>query len=96
MKEIFKIIAVATLLSPAVYATVNTATCAGCHGADFEKVALGTSKVVKDMTKEEIIKALKGYRDGSYGGEKKGMMKGQVAKLSDADIEEIATKVGKK
>ncbi len=96
MKTIVKIVAVAALLSPAVYAAANTAACAGCHGANFEKKALGKSKVVKDMTKDEIVKSLKGYKDGSYGGAMKGMMKGQVAKLSDADIEEIATKVGKK
>jgi cytochrome c-type protein NapB len=96
MKTLVKIVAVAALLSPAVYAAANTAACAGCHGANFEKKALGKSKVVKDMTKDEIVKALKGYKDGSYGGAMKGMMKGQVAKLSDADIEEIATKVGKK
>jgi cytochrome c-type protein NapB len=96
MKMMVKMIAVAALLSPAVYAAANTAACAGCHGANFEKAALGKSKVVKDMTKDEIVKALKGYKDGSYGGAMKGMMKGQVAKLSDADIEEIATKVGKK
>jgi cytochrome c-type protein NapB len=96
MKTIIKIIAVAGLLSPAVYAAANTAACTGCHGKNFEKAALGKSKIVKDMTKADIVKALKGYKDGSYGGAMKGMMKGQVAKLSDADIEEIATKIGKK
>jgi cytochrome c-type protein NapB len=96
MNMMVKMVAVVALLSPAVYAAANTAACAGCHGANFEKAALGKSKVVKDMTKDEIVKALKGYKDGSYGGAMKGMMKGQVAKLSDADIEEIATKVGKK
>jgi len=48
------------------------------------------------MSKEDIIKALKGYKDGSYGGAMKGVMKGQVAKLSDKDIEEIAEKISKK
>ncbi len=48
------------------------------------------------MTKDEIVKALKGYKDGSYGGAMKGVMKGQVAKLSDKDIEEIAEAHGKK
>ena len=96
MKNIVKMLAISALLSPAIYAGANTAACAGCHGANFEKAALGKSKIVKDLTKDEIVKALKGYKDGSYGGAMKGIMKGQVAKLSDADIEEIATKVGKK
>ncbi len=95
MKKITKILAITALLSPAVYAA-NTAACVGCHGQNFEKAALGKSKIVKDMTKDEIVKALKGYKDGSYGGAMKGVMKGQVAKLSDKDIEEIAEAHGKK
>jgi len=78
-----------------LFAAANTAACAGCHGADFGKKALGKSKIVKDMTKADIEKALKGYKDGTYGGPMKGIMKGQVAKLSDADIKEIAEKFGK-
>jgi len=75
---------------------VNTAAFAGCHGANFEKEALGKSKIVKDMTAEEITKALKGYKDGSYGGAMKGVMKGQVAKLTEDDIKAIAEEHGKK
>jgi len=69
--------------------------CAGCHGATGEKVALGKSKVIKDMSKADIVVALKGYKDGTYGGSMKGLMKGQVAKLSDADIKAIADHIGK-
>ena len=69
--------------------------CVGCHGANGEKVALGKSKVIKDMTKAEIITAMKGYKDGSYGGPMKGLMKGQAASLSDADIEAIANQIAK-
>ena len=64
--------------------------CAGCHGANGEKKALGKSKVASDMTKEEIIISLKGYKDGSYGGAMKGIMKGQVTSLNDEQIEAIA------
>jgi len=74
----------------------DTKACAGCHGANFEKAALGKSKIVKDMTAEEITKALTGYKDGSYGGAMKGVMKGQVAKMSEADIKAVAEKHGKK
>ena len=77
------------IASGAMYAA-SIAACKGCHGANFEKKALGASKVVKDMTKEEIIKSLKGYKDGTYGGKMKASMIGQVANLSDKDIEEIA------
>ena len=74
---------------------VNTSACAGCHGKDFEKKAMGVSKIVKDLTKAEIATAIKGYKDGTYGGAMKALMKGQVVGLSDADIEAIANKFGK-
>ncbi|HHD80227.1 MAG TPA: cytochrome C [Campylobacterales bacterium] len=95
MKRIVKLVAITALMAPAVYAEVNTAACAGCHGKDFEKKAMNVSKVVKDLKKDEIVKALTGYKDGSYGGAMKGIMKGQVAKLSADDIKAIADKFGK-
>jgi cytochrome c-type protein NapB len=70
----------------AAFAAVNLAACKGCHGANFEKHALGKSKIVKDMTKAEIAAALVGYKHGTYGGPMKGVMKGQVARYSDADL----------
>ena len=85
------IIALATLGLLTVSASaVDTKACAGCHGANFEKAALGKSKIVKDMNKADIEKALKGYKDGSYGGAMKDMMKNQVVKLSNDDITAIA------
>ena len=85
-----KILTIGALLSTAVIYAASTAGCVSCHGANFEKKALGKSKIVKDMSKEEIIKALKGYKDGYYGGAMKGTMKPQVANLSDADIAALA------
>jgi len=88
------VIAIATLGLLSMTATAaNTAACAGCHGANFEKSALGKSKIVKDLSKDEIVKALTGYKDGSYGGAMKGVMKGQVAALDAKAIEEIATSI---
>ena len=78
-----------------LFAEVSTAACAGCHGANFEKHALGKSKIVKDLSKADIEKALKGYKAKTYGGAMKTVMEGQAAKLSDADIKAIAEKVGK-
>jgi len=75
--------------------TVNLAACAGCHGKDFEKKAMGVSKVVKDMSKADIETALKGYKDGTYGGNMKTLMKGQVGSFDDAKIKAIAEQVGK-
>ena len=92
MKKTLVTLSVVAIAATSTFAA-NTAACVGCHGANFEKVALGKSKVVQNMTKENIVAALKGYKDGSYGGAMKGVMKGQADKLSDADIEAIATQI---
>jgi len=95
MKKIV-IASIATLaLATASMAAVNAKACTSCHGADWGKKALGKSKVVKDMTHAEIATAVKGYKAGTYGGPMKGLMKGQVAKYSDADLEAFAQTVGK-
>jgi len=93
MKSTMKVLALSSLLTASALYGASTAACVGCHGKDFEKKAMGKSKVVKDMSKADIIKALKGYKDGSYGGAMKGLMAGQVAKLSDADIEAMAASI---
>ena len=90
--SLVKILTVSSLLVASTYAA-GTGACKGCHGQQFEKKAMGTSKIVKDMSKEDIVKALKGYKDGSYGGTMKGIMKGQVASLSDADMAAIADEI---
>ncbi len=64
--------------------------CAGCHGARGEKVALGKSKVIKDMSEADIVKAMLGYKDGTYGGPMKGVMTAQVKKLDKAQIEALS------
>jgi cytochrome c553 len=70
--------------------------CAVCHGKSGEKQAMGNkSKIIKDMTKAEIVAAMKGYKDGTYGGPSKGMMTGQVKNLDDAAIQAIADHIGK-
>jgi len=89
-----KILLLTSILAVAAFANPY-GKCIGCHGANGEKVALGKSKVIKDMTKAEIVAAMKGYKDGSYGGPMKGLMKAQTNGLSDADFEAIANKIGK-
>lgn len=69
--------------------------CAMCHGLHGEKSALGKSKIIKDLGVAGIINALKGYKNGTYGGAMKGMMKGQTLLLSDAQITAIATHIAK-
>jgi len=95
MKKIV-IASIATLaLVTAASAAVNGAACTACHGKTFEKHAMGKSKIVSDMTHAEIAEALKGYKAGTFGGPMKGVMKGQVARYSDADLEAFSKTIGK-
>ena len=64
--------------------------CAGCHGADASRSALGKSKVIKGWNAQKVTDALHGYRAGTYGGSMKGLMKGQVLKLSETDIKNVS------
>lgn len=64
--------------------------CASCHGTLGEKKALGKSKVINELSKEELVTALKGYKEGSYGASMKALMKGQVTKLEDNDMTALA------
>lgn len=96
MKKV--VLSLACLLAFASIASADGAAlykkCAGCHGLKGEKAALGKSKVINKLSKADVITALNGYKDGSYGGASKAMMKGQVAKLSENDIKEIAEFIG--
>lgn len=65
--------------------------CAGCHGQNAENAALGKSKVIKGWTKDEIVSALVGYKEGNYGGVMKGVMKSQVSSMSKEDIDAVAS-----
>lgn len=90
-----KKIILGTLIGAASLMAANWAPCAACHGANAEKPALGKSQVIKGWPADKTIAALNGYKDGSYGGAMKGLMKGQVAKLSDADIADLADQISK-
>ena len=64
--------------------------CAACHGKSGEKKALGKSQAIKGWDATKTVAALNGYKDGTYGGPMKGLMKGQVKSLDDAQIEALA------
>ncbi|MEA2098840.1 MAG: cytochrome C [Campylobacterota bacterium] len=95
MKKII-IASIATIaMATTSMAAVNSGACKGCHGGDWNKKALGKSKNVAAMTHADIATALKGYKAGTYGGPMKGLMRGQVAKYSDADLDAFAQTIGK-
>ena len=64
--------------------------CSSCHGVNGEKKALNKSQIIQGWSEVQLSTALNGYKDGSYGGAMKGLMKSQVIKLSDEDISVLA------
>jgi cytochrome c553 len=64
--------------------------CASCHGTHAEKSALNASQIIAGWEAEKTAAALKGYKDGTYGGKMKATMTGQASRLSDADIDALA------
>lgn len=90
MKKI--VIAASLLVASAAFAG-SFDKCATCHGAAGEKAAMGKSKVIKDMTKADFVSALKGYKDGTYGGAQKALMVAQVKDLDEATMNDIAATI---
>jgi cytochrome c553 len=70
--------------------------CAGCHGVNGEKAALGKSQIIKGWDVEKTVASLQGYKDGTYGGAMKGVMKGQVASMSAEDIQAVSEYIASK
>jgi len=69
--------------------------CAGCHGQNAQKAALGKSQIIKGWSVKQTTDALNGYKSGTYGGDLKGVMKGQASGLSDNDIRLVAVYISK-
>ena len=63
--------------------SIDTTSCTSCHGNNFEKKALGKSKIVANMTKQEVSDALVGYKNNTYGGEMKTLMQIKVKDYSE-------------
>ena len=70
-------------------------TCASCHGLKGEKEALGKSQVITGWDKNRVIKALNGYKDRSYGGVLKNLMKPHVETKTPEQIEGLADYISK-
>lgn len=66
---------------------LQSSKCMGCHGTSFEKSALGgKSKIVSQMSNEEIKKSLLGYKDGTYGGKYQRVMQGTVSYQTEEEL----------
>ncbi len=66
--------------------------CAACHGEKGEGKA--SYPKLAGNSKEEALKKLKGYVDGSYGKAQKMMMIGQAKALSDSEQEVVSEYIG--
>jgi len=67
------------------------AKCAGCHGPDGKRSALGKSAVLAGQSASELADKLKAYKAGTRNVAGMGnLMKGQVASLSKSDILALA------
>jgi len=67
------------------------AKCAGCHGQNGEKAALGKSAVITGQDAAKTVEQLNGYKAGTLNQHGMGaLMKGQVASMSDEDIKAVA------
>ena len=92
-----KKIVLSAIFAAATAASLSAASfaaCATCHGANGEKAALGKSAIIKGWDEAKTVAALNGYKAGTlntYG--MGGVMKGQAAKLSDADITDKTKKI---
>ncbi len=83
--------ATAGAAAPAGNGKALFAKCAGCHGQNGEKKALGKSDVIKGWDAAKTEEALKGYKAGTLNTHGMGgVMKGQVAAMSDEDIKALA------
>ena len=91
MKKLLILIAVST--SAIISSEVDLKACIGCHGQSFEKSALGKSKIVAQMSEEEISSSLIGYKNGTYGGPMKGLMKSQVTKYKEEELKNSAKEI---
>jgi cytochrome c553 len=88
MDSVKKIIFVVIFLHASAFASFIRV-CQDCHGKTFEKRAIGRSKIVKNLKKEEIIKRLNYFKTSN------SIMKSYASGLSKKQISQIANVFGR-
>ena len=81
---------VATASEPKTFdaTSVYSSKCASCHGEKGEGKSIFPK--LAGQSKEELAKKLNGYKDGTFGNDKKAMMIPNVQNLSSDEIAKIA------
>lgn len=69
---------------------VDLGVCKSCHGQFLEKQAFGNSIEINTMSEKQLIKALKGYKEGDYGRSQARIMVDIVVGYSDSDLRKMA------
>jgi cytochrome c len=64
--------------------------CAECHGMDGKETSVAGKAIAGSSG---ALSKLTGYKNGTYGGDQKAIMQGNVATLSDSDLAALATYV---
>jgi cytochrome c len=67
--------------------------CFSCHGDKAAKAALNKSQIIAGWDAAKIVASVNGYKDGSYGGAMKGVMKPIASGLSDEDLKAVAATI---
>jgi cytochrome c553 len=92
MKKLTLVITALALSALSLTAAPNgkalSAKCAGCHGIDFSKHALGRSDIVKGWSARRVTSVLIGYKTTRESDEL--VMKKAVSNLSKSQIKAIA------
>jgi cytochrome c len=90
MKKMFIALMFICTTALMAFATPDGATlyskCKACHGADGGKSPAGTQISLKGKSADEIQKMLIGYKEGTFGADKKATMERLVKPLSNDDI----------
>ena len=98
MKKILLIATLSLFLSSILFAKDAPKAyqaCSPCHGEHGEMVALGKSRIIKNMSKADIVEAIKIYKYGALGEAMSPLMVSEVQKLTPSQIQEIADYIGK-
>lgn len=64
--------------------------CQGCHGPDGGRVPASGVDPIKGQSSADLLKMLEGYKDGSFGGQRKQVMENVVKRLSDEQLKSLA------
>lgn len=71
-------------------AKLYAAKCAECHGGDGKETSVAGKAIAGGS---DALAKLNGYKNGTFGGDQKAIMQGNVAALSDSEISTIASYV---